>query len=54
MPKPAKESSRAVPISRSRPTHVPKAANARAMATRNMTCPSSCAVEIACGLARSA
>ena len=51
MPNPANDRIRAVPTSRSRPTQVPKAANASAIATRNMTWPRSCVAEIACGLA---
>ena len=46
MPKPANEQMRAVPSERSRPSRVPSAQKPSAMATRNMTWPSSCAVEM--------
>ena len=47
IPKPTNEMIRAVPISRSRPSQVPSAQKPSAIATRNRTCPSSWAVEIA-------
>ena len=40
-----------MPGARSRPIHVPSAANASAIATRNITWPSSLVVEIAAGRA---
>ena len=49
MPKPANEQMRAVPSDRSRPSSVPAAQKASAIATRNMTWPSSWEVEIARG-----
>ena len=53
IPKPANEQRRAVPSEMSRPSNVPSVQKPSAMATRNMTCPSSWAVEISRGTARS-